>query len=112
MEQWYEPFFTLLGMVSSLQTGWNVSTWQLYSHQPCFYTPPGRRCDQMFTGVPTTSTASASAQENKGNSGMYHTTDASSKVRYFFEGAGKDCRTIAKRIFARDFSVFGYSTEL
>ena len=50
MHLWYEPFVRAMGLEDAVSSGWNVTTpyWNGTASVPCFYTTPGRTCEEML----------------------------------------------------------------
>ena len=113
MHRWYEPLVRVLGLVRTVSHGWNHSTRWFRGRDECFYAPPGRRCDGMFSsaGCFRRGAFDGGAAAEPGAPGVrpasFHATDAADLSRH---GAYYSPYTLqlATRWLRRDLEALGY----
>ena len=106
MAQWYEPLVRLLGLETTVQSGWNRTTKWWRGSGECFYAPPGRSCSDMFA---TPCGSAAPTARTAGDDGVrpasFHATGAAARRSQYFRGAAA---RLATRWLREDLERFGY----
>ena len=108
MPFWYEPFIQLLGFEDAVASGWNVSTpyWR-GSSSPCFYTVPGKSCDQMFAARDNIGDQLLSMQSGNANGKSSHSRNTSRMLRMYYAN-----RSFTERVTSflmPDLAQYGYT---
>lgn len=67
MAHWYEPFVRYLSLQSEVSSGWNFSSAWHRSNESCFYSAPGKTCDQMFSSSNSVGYSAASSSPGGGS---------------------------------------------
>ena len=112
MHRWYEPLVRVLGLVRTVSHGWNHSTRWFRGRDECFFAPPGRRCDGMFSSAGCFRRGvSDGGERSPGAPGVrpasFHATDAAELSRH---GAYYTPYTLqlATTWLRRDLEALGY----
>ena len=82
MAQWYEPLVRLLGLETTVQSGWNRTTKWWRGSGECFYAPPRRSCSDMFA-TPWGCADGQTAGDAGVRPASFHATGAAARRSHF-----------------------------